>query len=176
MRGQQVDERIGAGRHGGVDRVEDLFVLVRACHGQDLGVVFADVVGLGAQAAGDDDLAVFLQGFADGVEAFRLGAVEKPAGVDDHRIAHRVIGRDCVAFGAQARENAFAIDQRFGAAKADHADGRLAVTFGLVKRARGARSGRREGGFCVMRVDIGETVAVGKTGCVLLGDWFDGLE
>ena len=34
--GQQVDERVGGGRHGEVDRVEDLFVLVRACHGEDL--------------------------------------------------------------------------------------------------------------------------------------------
>ena len=58
-RGQQVNERIGAGRHGGVYRIENLFVLVRACHGKDAGMVFADVIRFSAQAAGDDDLAVF---------------------------------------------------------------------------------------------------------------------
>ena len=77
---------------------------------------------------------------------FRFGAVEKPAGVDDHRFGARVIGRDCVAFGAQAREDAFAIHQRFGAAKGDHADGGLAVALGFAEAARwgevGAQGGR----------------------------------
>ena len=49
-------------------RVEHLFVLVWACDRQNLRVVFADVVGFGAQAACDDDLAVFLEGLADGIK------------------------------------------------------------------------------------------------------------
>ena len=73
--------------------VQHLFVLMRAGDGEDLGVVFADIVGLGPQTAGDDDLAVFRQRLADGIKAFGLGAVEEPAGVDDHRVGTGVIGR-----------------------------------------------------------------------------------
>ncbi len=119
--GQQVNERIGRGRHGGVHGIEHLFVLVRAGHGEDLRVVFADVIRLGAQTAGDDDLAVFLQRLADGIKAFRLGAVQKAAGVDDHRLGARVIGAHRIAIGAQAGQDAFAIDQRLGTARPEHA-------------------------------------------------------
>ena len=126
--------------------IQDLFVLMRACHGEDLRVVFADVVGFCAQAAGDDDAAIFLERFTDGVERFRFGAVEKPAGVDDDGLCARVIGRDGVAFGAQAGEDAFAINEGFGAAKRDHANGGLAVALGLGKAGGrgevGAQGGR----------------------------------
>ncbi len=59
--GQQVDERVGRGRDGGVDRVQHLLVLVRAGHGQDAGMGAGDVVGFGPQAAGDDHPAVLAQ-------------------------------------------------------------------------------------------------------------------
>ena len=41
---------------------------MRAGDGQYFRVCFTDDVALGAEAAGDDDAAVFMQGFADGVE------------------------------------------------------------------------------------------------------------
>ncbi len=82
----------GAGRHGGVDGVEHLFVLVRAGDGEDAGVMGADIVGLGAEAAGDDDAAVFGERLADGIEGFGLGGVEKAAGVDDDGVGAGVIG------------------------------------------------------------------------------------
>jgi hypothetical protein len=43
---------------GGVDRVQHGVVLVRAGDGQDLRVDAADGLVVGAEAAGDDDLAV----------------------------------------------------------------------------------------------------------------------
>ena len=113
-------------------RVEHLFVLMRAGDGEDLRVMLADVIRLGAQAAGDDHAAVCRQGFADGVEAFGFGAIEEAAGVDDHRVRSGVIGRDGVAFGAQAGQDALAVDQGFGTTKADHADAGLAVAGGFA--------------------------------------------
>ena len=108
----------------------------------------ADVALVGAEAAGDDDPAVRGQRLADRLEALGLGAVEEAAGVDDHRLGAGVVGRDGVALGAQPGQDALAVDQRLGAAEADHADARLAG----ARRARsggaaGARSGRRSGGL-----------------------------
>ena len=125
-RGQEVDEGVGRGRHGAMDGVEHLFVLLRTGDGEHAGMGAGDVGGIGAEAAGDDDAAVVAQRFADGLEAFGLGAVEKAAGVDDHGIGAGVIGRDRIALGAQAGEDAFAVDERLGAAERDHADGGLA--------------------------------------------------
>ena len=125
-RGQQVDEGVGLGRHGGVDGVQHLFVLMRPRDGQHLGMRAGDVIGLRPQTAGDDDAAVLLQRLADGIQAFGAGAVEEAAGVDDHRIRARVIGRDRIALGAQAGQDALAVHQRLGTAERDHADRRLA--------------------------------------------------
>ncbi|MCP1573352.1 hypothetical protein J2S30_001731 [Herbaspirillum rubrisubalbicans] len=46
--------------------------------------VFALGILLGAQAAGDDHLAVFVQGFADGIQRLLHGGVDEAAGIDDH--------------------------------------------------------------------------------------------
>jgi hypothetical protein len=75
---QKVDERVGRGRHGGMHRVEHLFVLLRAGDRQNLGMRAGDVVGLRAQAARSRSPARFRQRLADGLEALGLGAVEKP--------------------------------------------------------------------------------------------------
>ncbi len=143
--GQQVDERIGRGRDRVMDRIQDLFVLMRSGHGQDAGMRAGDIVGLRPQAAGDDHPAVFGQRLADRIQRFRLGAVQKAAGVDDHRIRARVIRADRVTLGAQARQDAFAVHQRLGATQADHADGRLTVAplFGDAGAGKvGAKIGR----------------------------------
>ena len=71
--GQQVDERVGRGRHGGVDGVQHGLVLMRASDGEDFGVVFADIIRFRPQAAGDDDATVLGQRLADGLQRFRLG-------------------------------------------------------------------------------------------------------
>mgnify|MGYP007102823162 CR=1 FL=1 len=65
---------------------------------------------------------------------FGLGRIQKAAGVDDHRIGALVIGADGIALGAQPRQDAFAINQRLWAAKADHANGRLARARGFNPR------------------------------------------
>ena len=123
---QQVDEGIGGGRHGGVDGIQHLFVLMRAGDGQDAGMRAGDVFGVRPQAAGDDHPAILAQRLAYGIQAFGLGAVKETAGVHDHRIGALIIGADRIAFGAQAGQDAFRVHQRLGAAQADHADGGLA--------------------------------------------------
>ena len=123
---QEVEEGVGLRRHGGVDGVEDGLVLVRAGDGEDGRVGRADQALVGAEAAGDDDAAVLGQRLADRLEALGLGAVEEAAGVDDDGVGAGVVGGDGVALGAQAGQDALAVDQRLGAAEADHADARLA--------------------------------------------------
>ena len=145
---QQVDERIGRGWHGGVNGVEHGLVLVRAGDGEDGRVRAGDVVGLRAETAGDDDAAVLGERLADRFEALGLGAVEEAAGVHDDRLGSGIVGRDRVALGAQAGEDALAVHQRLGAAERDHADARLAGPGRLgdrrAGRAVGAQIGRVE--------------------------------
>ncbi len=80
-----------------------------------------DGVRLIAHAARDNHPAIFGNRFANGFKAFFLCTVKKAAGVDQHDICARIIGRQAIAIGAQFGENTFAIDQRFRAAEGDHA-------------------------------------------------------
>ena len=88
-------------------------------------------VGFGAQTACHNDFAVFAQRLADGIKAFGFGAIKKPAGIHDNGFSTRIVRADCITFGPQAGQDAFAIDQRFGATKADHANRRLARARGV---------------------------------------------
>ena len=136
--GHQVDERIGRRRHSLVHGVQDRLVLMGARHGQNLGMRAGDVLGFGTKAARHQHLAVFAQGLANRLKAFGLCAVQKAAGVDDHRIRTLVIGANRVALGAQARQDAFTVHQRLGAAQGHHANGRLArAAVGVKHRFRG---------------------------------------
>ena len=128
---QQVNERIGRRRHGEVDRVQNLLVLVRTGDGEDAGVMLADVIRLGAQTARHDHAAILGQRLADGVQTLGLGAVQKAAGVHNHRIRAGIIRRDRIAFGAQAREDPLRVHQCLGATEADHANGGLTGAFRL---------------------------------------------
>ena len=105
-----------------VDRVHHRFVLVGAGDGEHLGVRALDHVGLGAEAAGDDHLSIRLDGFADGGEAFVAGGVEEAAGVDEHEVGAGIVGRDLVALGAQARDDAFRVDECLRATERNDAD------------------------------------------------------
>ena len=58
---------------------------------------------------------------ADGVERFRLRAVEKAAGVDDDEVGAVVLARELIALRAQPRDDALGIDQRLRAAERDEA-------------------------------------------------------
>ena len=108
-----------------MDGLDHLFILVRAGDREHLRMRGADRVGFLAHAAGDNHAAVFGNRLTDRGKAFLLGAVEKPAGIDQHHIGARVILGKGIAIGAQAREDPFGINQRLGAAEADHADGLL---------------------------------------------------
>ncbi len=95
---------------------------MRAGDRQHGGMRGADGLGFLAHAAGHDHAAVLGDRLADRLQAFLLGAVEKAAGVDQYDIGAGIIGAHGIAIGAQPGEDAFGIDQRLGAAQADHAD------------------------------------------------------
>jgi len=61
------------------------------------------------QAAGDDDLAVLLQGFADGVQRFLDRGVDEAAGVDDDEVGAGVVGRGDIALSPELGEDPFGI-------------------------------------------------------------------
>ena len=107
--------------------LEHALVLLRAGDGEHAGMHGRDLFRLRAHAAGDDDLAVFGHGGADGVERFRLGAVEKAAGIDDGEIGAGMLARKFIALGAQPRDDALGIDQRLGAAERNEGNAGSAV-------------------------------------------------
>ena len=119
---------------------------VRTSDGQHFRVhlhddVVAGSIFLGAQATGDDDLAVFGQRFADGVQRLLHGSIDKAAGIDDHQIGASVGFRRFVTFGAQLGEDLFRVDQRFRAAERDKAHFRRRTWHGLHGLGLGGRNG-----------------------------------
>ena len=98
--------------------LDDGLVLVRTGNGEHLREPGPDRVRFVAHAAGDDDAAVFGHRFADRGKAFFLGRIEKTAGVDEHHIGAGIVRAHAVAVRAQAGEDAFGVDKRFGAAEA----------------------------------------------------------
>ena len=103
---------------------------VRASYGQHFGVYVAHQRAcftaahcwLCAQAARNDDFAVFGQRVTNGFKAFLHGLVNKAAGVHNHQVC---IGKGFaggVAFGAELGKDKLRIGQRLGAAQADKAD------------------------------------------------------
>jgi hypothetical protein len=122
LRRQQVDERVVCGRRCLVHGGHDAFVGLRPGDGEHVRVLLADQFGRRAHAAGDDDLAVFLQRGADRPERLLACRVKEAAGVDDDEVGAVVLAGDLVAFGPQARQDPFGIDERFRASKADKTD------------------------------------------------------
>ena len=110
--------RIVHRRQRAVHGLQHALILLRAGDRQHAGIGRLDLLGLGAHAAGDDDLAVLGHGLADGAERFLLGAVEEAAGVDDDEVGAVMLARQLIAFGAQPRDDALGIHQRLGAAQA----------------------------------------------------------
>ena len=97
-------------------------VVLRSADGQHAGVRFADLLGLLAEAAGDDDFAVLGQRLADRVQRFGHRRVDEAAGVDHHHVGVVVGLDDVVALDPELGEDALGIDQRLGAAEADETD------------------------------------------------------
>src|SRR5690606_31680679 len=117
LRRHQIDEGIvvDVRRHHFVHRIDDLLVLLRTGNGKHAGVHVTDVVFGHAHAAGDDHLAVLGDGFADGIQRFRLGTIDEAAGVDDHHVGVLVGGHDLVTLRTQLGQDAFGIDRCLGA-------------------------------------------------------------
>jgi hypothetical protein len=120
--GDEIEERARRHRGGGVDRADDLFVLMRAGDCEDARELRADHLRFLAHAAGDDDATVLGDRLADRFERFFLGGIEEAAGVDQHDVSPRIIGRHGIAIGAQLGQDPLAIDQILGTAERDHAD------------------------------------------------------
>ncbi len=105
-------------------RVHDLLGGVRAGDREHLGVRGEDHVVLGAEAAGDDHLAVLGERLADRVERLLDRGVDEAAGIDDDQVGVVVAARDRVALGAQPGQDVLGVDGRLGAAEGNEADAR----------------------------------------------------
>ena len=105
-RRQQIQEGVVRRRQHLVHRADHGLVLLRAGDGENAGMGLADALGLDAEAARDDHPPVLLQRLADRGQGLGLGAVQKTAGVDDHRIGVAVVARQAVALGTEARDDA----------------------------------------------------------------------
>ena len=79
---------------------------------------------LGAEAAGDDDLAVLGQRLAHRGERFLDRGIDEAAGVDDDQVGALIRRRDRIAFGAQPGEYLFGVDQGFRASQRDESNAR----------------------------------------------------
>src|SRR5262245_32797079 len=90
-------------------RLNHLLVLVRTGDREHARMALADAALLDTEAAGDDDAAVLGHRLADGIEAFLLGGIEKPAGVHHDDVGAGVVGRHAIALGAQLGEDALGI-------------------------------------------------------------------
>jgi hypothetical protein len=121
LRRDKVDERIVGFGQVLVHRLHHFVGRMRAGDGKHPGMGLAHDVPLGAEAAGDDHLAVFVQGFADRLERLLHRRVYEAAGVDDDEVGVAVRRRDEIAFGAQLRQDALRIDERLGTAERDEA-------------------------------------------------------
>ncbi len=109
-------------RQRAVHGLQHALILLRPRDREHAGIGRLDLLGLGAHAAGDDDLAVLGHRLADGAERLLLGAVEEAAGVDDNDIGAVMLACQLVALGAQPGDDALGIHQRLGASQRYKAD------------------------------------------------------
>ena len=110
FRRHQVEERIVLRRQCLVHSLDHRLILLRSGDRQHVRIGGGDAFRLGTHAAGDDDLAVLLQRLTDGSQRFRLGAVEKAAGVDDDEVGAGVLARERIALRPQAGDDALRVD------------------------------------------------------------------
>ena len=121
-RWQELRERVLVGRDDRVQRRHHASGIAGARDRQHAGVTRHDRFGALAEATRDDDLARLLQGLTDRAKAlFNRGRYEA-ASVDDDDIGVAVIISHFVTFGANLRQDAFTVHQRFGAAEADESN------------------------------------------------------
>ena len=90
--------------------------VVRSCDREHGGMILLYESLSRPQTARDDNLAILRKRFPDRPERFFDGGVDEAAGVDDDEVGAGVVGRGGVALGAQLREDALGVDERFGTA------------------------------------------------------------
>jgi hypothetical protein len=127
LRRHQVDERVVAGRHGPMHGRQQALVLLWPGDRQHFGILRRDLLGLGTQATGHDDLAVLGHGFADCRERLLLRAVEEAAGIDDYDVGILVLADQGITFRPQPGNDPLGIDQRLRTAERHEAHGGAAV-------------------------------------------------
>src|SRR5690349_7468235 len=127
LRRHQVHERIVLRRQVLVHRVHHVFIGLRPRDLQHARMAIENLLGLRAETSRDDDLAVLLERLADRVERFVDGGIDEAAGVHDDDVRGIVRRRHLVTLGAQLRDDAFGIHERFGAPEADKPDFWLAA-------------------------------------------------
>ena len=148
VRGNQALERIVRGfGHISVHMFEHLLIGVRPGDLQHLGVDGADLIFLGAQAAGDDHLAILGQCLANCFQGFLYGTVDKAAGIDDDQFGIVITVDHIVPFGTQLGQNSLRVDQIFRATEGNktyawvgHDDSGFFNGIWL-KKVQGSRSG-----------------------------------
>src|SRR5574338_472035 len=70
---------------------------------------------LGSQAPGDDSATVLVEGLANGIQGFLHRRIDEAAGIHDDQIGFIVASGNLVALPAQAGEDMFRVNGRFGA-------------------------------------------------------------
>ena len=102
--------------------IHDFGCCMWAGDGEDLRMCLLNHITFSAETAGDDDFAIFSQGFADGIQRFFDCGIDKTAGIDHDKIGIFIRRHNVVTFCAQLCENMLRIDGGFGAAQADETD------------------------------------------------------
>ena len=118
----EIGERLVLRRQMFMHRGDHFLIALGAGDLQYLRVPIEDFLGLRAEAAGHDDLAVLGERLADGFQRFIHRRIDETAGIHDDQIRGAVARGHFVALGSQSRENALGIDQRLGASQADESD------------------------------------------------------
>ena len=108
-------------RQRAVDFADHRLQRVGPGNGQHLRVGLLNKLGIFSEATGDNHPAVFVNGFANRLQGFGFGFVDKSTGVDHHQVGVVVVIGGLVTIAAQLGDNAFRVHQRFGATEADEA-------------------------------------------------------
>ena len=116
----EIDERVVGLGQVRMDRSHDFGRGMRPGDRQDLGMhasdeVFSAGARLIAQAARHDDLAVFGQGLANGIQALLNRLIDEATGVDHDQVGLVVARRNAVALCPQLGQDALGINQCLGA-------------------------------------------------------------
>ena len=115
-------EWIGWCWHGLMDSGDNLLILMGACHGQQARVFLQQAFAFNTQAASDNDPTVIVQSLANCFKTFCPCAVDKPAGVHDHRVGTVDLIGDTITFGTKFCDDALAVHQRFRATERNQSD------------------------------------------------------